>query len=411
MTDTDLEQRLRALLSGVPERRIDTGRGWRDFQSLRARASRNRRRRLTAAAVAGIAAVLAIVPILLGSLGTGGSRHPQASTSRASVSSPPSSYRNFPGAVVARIPVAGVVGLAQDGNRIWAVAESTVPGSTTFQLVGIDPRTGKVTISIGLGSTVRYAAAGDGAVWLDTTHGRSQGQLVRIDPVTGKIVATAHLRTGRCGYLTFSGGQLWAECSSSGFNEMLFHIDPATGRVLGRLGPVHSVIGQIAVTPRGVWYADYSGIGGIVAGNGAGPGPRAITVRDPSYPVSFAYTQSLVYSQGALWALTNDESVAKINPATGHVERVFSSASYDPKGAGGLDFLTAGQGSLWFLDDGYPFSGVLRVSMATGRPLGGVTVRPGSCGQPCYQIYDTNGTIWVPTSTAIIGIDPARLPA
>ena len=137
-----------------------------------------------------------------------------------------------------------------------------------------------------------------------------------------------------------------------------------------------------------------------------------MTVNYPAYPVSFFYTQSMVYSEGSVWVLTNDESVAKIDPANGRVTETFGYQNYDPTSAGGLNFLAVGQGSLWFLADGYPFSGVLRVSLATGKPLGRVPGIPSSsCGEPCSQIYVTSGAVWVADQVSLIRIDPARLPS
>jgi hypothetical protein len=409
MIDTDLEQRLQALLSATADHPIDTQRGWRKFQ-LRTGASSARRRRLAKMAVAGVAAVV-IAAVAIPTLTRAPASRPAVGPSSpgpAAGHGPATAV--YPGAVVSRIPVYGIADLAQDGTRIWAVR--TIPSTALrFQLVRIDLPTGQVRLRVNLGSIYRAVAAAGGRVWLTTPRTRAGGQVVRLDPATGKVIATLHLAAGHCGYLTFSGGKLWAECGSRRFNSVVFQLDPATGRVEGQLGPVRGPIGQIALTPQGVWYATDSGVSAILASNGASPGPRRITVHDQAYPDSIAYSQSLVYSQGAIWVLANDESVVKIDPVTGHVLRTYSYRSYDPAYNGGLNFLTAGQGSLWFLDDGYPFSGVLRVSMATGKPLGGVRINSGSCGQPCSEIFDTNGTIWVPTLTSLIGINPAKLPS
>lgn len=413
MTDTDLQRRLTMMLSEAAEHPVDTGRGWRELQLLRTRARRNRRRGAAAVALAVVAVAAVAVPILAGGLFASRSGRLPIATRPAAGRGAPPPYRTYPGAVAARIPLGGVVNLAQDGTRLWAVRGTTPfggPGNTTYQLVRIDLRTEKVTLRVGLGSLPAVVAAAGGTVWRTTPNGQAAGQVVRIDPATGKVITTLHLAAGWCGYLSFAAGQLWAECGSGRWNTVFLRLNPVTGRVQGTIGPVRGPIGrQAAIAPGGVWYStNYAGISGTL---GAGSSARVITVRDPSYPASFVYTQSLVYSQGALWVLTGDESVAKIDPATGRVVRVYTIASYDPTGAGGLDFLTVGQGSLWFLDDGYLFSGVLRVSTATGKPLGGITIPSGSCGQqPCWQIYDTQNAVWVPTQTSLIRIDPARLP-
>ena len=412
MTDADLERRLTAMFSDTSQRPIDTDRAWRELRLRRSRAGHSRRRwfAATAAAVA-VAVVAAAVPLLTGILSAVPSGRTEPGPGLAGKrSGVPASPGRFPGAVVARIALSGVGIVVQDGSQAWAVRDITQTGDIG-QLVRIDLRTDKVTlrVDLGPGSRSRVEAAGGGTVWLTTTHGSAQGQLVRIDPATGQVIATLHLPVGRCSYLTYSAGRLWAECAVGRASSQFLRINPVTGRVDGRLGPVRGQFGgEIAVAPRGVWYLTGSGISGLV---GLGASARAITVTDQAYPVSFAYAQSLVYSQGALWALTNDESVAKIDPATGRVLRIYTYASYDPADNAGLDFLAVGGGSLWFLDDGYPSSGVMRVSEATGRPLGEVTVPAGACGQPCSQIYVYGNAVWVPTMETLLRIDPARLPS
>jgi hypothetical protein len=106
------------------------------------------------------------------------------------------------------------------------------------------------------------------------------------------------------------------------------------------------------------------------------------------------------------------EKLARIDAATGRLVGYYTYRNYDPARAGGLDYLAAGGGWLWFIDNGYPFSGVLRVSEATGEPSGGVPIPPSSCGQvTCSQIYVTPGSVWVPTAELLIRIDPARFGA
>ena len=71
-------------------------------------------------------------------------------------------------------------------------------------------------------------------------------------------------------------------------------------------------------------------------------------------------------------------------------------------------FIEVGQDSLWLLAD-LGHTQVLRISLSTGQPLGRIRVG-GSCGQPCSQIYDVAGAVWVPSGSDIVRIDPARLP-
>jgi len=410
------ERRLRALLPQASEHAVDTGRAWRSLRQSRSRAVR-RRRRIGTAAVTAVTVSAVLVPVLTGAWPAGGqpgrAPHPQVSLEPVlGAGNLPAPYRRYDRAIVARIPVGRgeVISLAKDGQAMWAVIGFSPNSNPYFQLARIDLGTGKVTLRTRLGQQPAVLAVADGVIWMTNPAGQARGrQIARMDPATGRVADVLHLDAGPCGYLTVSLGQLWAECGSGQWNTVFLRLSPVTGQVLERLGPVRGPIGnQIAITPQGVWYyTNYSGLSGILR---EGARAHVVTAQDPRYPVGFAFTRSLVYSQGALWVLTGDESVAKVDPATGRVLRFFTYRNYDTGRQGGLDFLTAGQGSLWFLDDGYPFSGVLRVAMATGKPLGGVSIKPGACGEPCWQVYDTGGAIWVPTIGTLLRIDPGRMP-
>jgi hypothetical protein len=426
MSDTDIEPLRRALrsqaaeLAGTAAARIDTTSAWRDFRALRARASRRRRHLLTAVAVtatAGVAAAVAVAALLVVAPGRGRPPglilHPQPVRGHRA----PPDVRSYPLAGVTRIPVSAVQSVARLGPWLWAVQMVPPPGPATsrhFNLLKIDTRTQKVVLSVNAGQDPTVVAAGAGTVWR-TMPDRAR-QVARIDPATGRVMLTVRLPAGNCGYLTFVGASLWAECGSGKQDSVFLELDHRTGSVRGRLGPVRGPIGyQSAFTPQGVWYTDNHAGLKVIFPTGASPsGQATITVRDPANPVSFVYTQSLVYGSGAVWALTSDGTVAKIDPVTREVVRTFRCGTIDPGCGPGLSFMAAGQGSLWFLVDGisggHRTTSVLRASMSTGRPLGLVPVRPGSCGEPCYQIYDIGGRIWVPADAALVAIDPARLP-
>lgn len=421
MTDADLERRLEQLRltemrptgtpSGTSGRSIDIARAWREFLLLRSRSNRNRRRGLMAAAVVAAAGIAITVPALAGIRPSAtGPKGPGTETISASLgASPGPSPRVYAGAVVARIPLSGVGTVVQDGARAWAIRDLSMTHSGLFatQLVSIDMRTDRVVLRKNLGTAQSTVAAGGGRVWLTTSLGQSQGQIVRIDSATGRAIATLHLPAGRCYFATYSSGSLWATCANGSAQTVFLRIDPATGHVLNRAGPVPGQVRSITVGRDAVWYASAGwGITGVV---GIGGPERVVTVHDPTNTVRFFYTNSLVSGQGYVWALTTDESVAKIDPATGQVLRIYTYRSYDPGYAGGLDFLAVGHGSLWFLVDRYPLSGVLRVNISTGKSVGQVgSIASRSCGEPCWQIYATQSAIWVPTQDRLIRIDLAK---
>jgi hypothetical protein len=409
MADTDLERRLRELRQ-LDESRLaaDTARAWRQITLLRRHdAARRRRSRIIGSGALAAAAAAAILagPVLAGSHPNRGSGHARSSTSG-------SRTRVYPDAVVARIPVAAGV-VVQAGPYAWTLTQTSVSGHQ--QLVRIDLRTNQVTLRNNLGLDPQaMVAAGGGAVWVTTRYGQAGGQVVQLDPATGRPVRTLHLPAGPCLFLAYNSSGLWARCTIPRGATTFLLINPATGRSEWTAGPRPRYVGPTAVTPGGVWYVASASIKGLVRD---GSGVRRLTVRDPSYPVSLGLTDSLVYAAGYLWALTTDESIAKISPETGQVVRVYTYLTYDPRFAEGLNFLAVGHGSLWFLDDGSlnvsakPFFGVLRASMASGRLLGAVPAgsQP-ACGEPCFEIYSTPSAIWVPTSRQLIRIDPGLVP-
>jgi hypothetical protein len=411
MIDTDLERRL-AELRRLDETglTLDIGRAWRDLTLLRHRdTGRRRRRRAVGAAVLAAAAVAAILagPVL--------ARGPHSTAPGHTVGPSGSSTPSFPGAVVARIPVSGVHNLTESGSYAWVLAQASVSGEQ--QLVRISLATNNVTLRIPLGiDQDATVAAGNGGVWVTTRYGQARGQILRLDPATGRVVSTLHLPAGPCTNLAYSSGGIWTTCAVTRGTSRVLLLSPATGKPIWSAGPVPRFNDSLAETPDSFWYIGSTTIKGLVRD---GSGVRTLTVRDPSYPVGFGDdTDTLVYAAGYLWALTTDESVAKINPATGTVMRIYTYRTYDPRYRQGLNFLAVGHRSLWFLDDGplnvraRPRFGVLRVSMSTGLPVGVVPAWwQNACGEPCFQIDSTPSSIWVPTSGQLIRIDPALLPA
>ena len=400
MTDSDLERRLERMFGGDADRPVEISAAWREFRRVRGRTSRNRR--LTAIGAAAAVAIAAVVaPVVAHSLAsgtpstsvhhkTGGRHHVSRPAPRAPIT------------ITARIPQPGAGSAPGDAAIAGAVVSGPayVWGMTYAQyLFRIDVRSNRVTFRQRI-SGLRQIAAGGGAIWVLTTAGGRHGEVLKLDPVTGRIMERFAL-TRSCSDMSY-GTQFWLLCGSRAAE--FVRLDPATGNVLAVAGPVNGVA-QIAATPDGIWYVGNSGIDGYV---GTAARLRWIHVNDSAYPVSFTLTDSFLYADGSVWAMTNDESVARIDPATGKITRIYGYQNYDPSSSLGLDFMTVGRGSLWFLElDGRAAVSVLRASIATGQAQASVS-GPGTCGEPCFQIYAADGSIWVPTQNFIVRIDPAR---
>lgn len=410
MSETDLERRLRGIAVMSPAghaaaRTVDTAAAWRELAELRARSRAARRRGLTAACVAGAAAVAIAVP----AIAVGLSGHQPGGRPSGQVTP---GTRAYPGAIAASIPLSGVVAVVGDAGHAWVIRQTGQPGyRASYQLAGIDLRTNSVMFEMGLGGGAQPAiAAGAGRLWLTTPYGQGRGQIERVDLATGQLLSTIHLQAGPCTALSFSANHLFANCEAGGRRVTAFwRINPHTQRTARLTGRLHGYIDSMVAVPQALWYV--ANLGTIKGYTHAQGSPQPLTARVPGYFDYAPAAAGLVYASGSIWALGGGERLARISPYTGKVIRTYTYRDYDPHRAGGLNFLTAGDGWLWFLDNGYPFSGVLRVSMATGRPAGGVPIPANSCGQQvCSQIYFTPGTVWVPTAELLLRIDASRLP-
>ncbi|HEX7992512.1 MAG TPA: hypothetical protein VF506_01240, partial [Streptosporangiaceae bacterium] len=296
-----------------------------------------------------------------------------------------------------------------DAGHAWVVRGLGVPGEPrNYQLVGIELRTNSIMFRKGLGRSYPAMAGGDGRLWLTTGGGQADGQIVRVDLATGRVLSTVHLHAGPCTDLAVSSGRLFAACAPpAGAGTELWRIDALTERANRLTGRLYGGVSSPVAAPDALWYSRFGTIIGLV---GLGSRPHSVLVRGKQY-VTMPGSQVLVYGDGAIWALRGQERLARINPNTGRLIQTYGYRNYDPRRAGGLDFMTAGGGWLWFLDNGYPFSGVLRVSEATGRPAGGVRIARNSCGDViCAQIFYTPGSVWVPTAQLLIRIDTSRMP-
>jgi DNA-directed RNA polymerase specialized sigma24 family protein len=378
---------------------VDTARAWREFEALRVRRTAARHRHQTAGIAIATLAAVAIAYLVLERQPPEGRSHRRSAVS---------SVITYPGAVVARFDLSGVTSVVGNLVQAWAVRTVGQPGADpTYQLVGMDLQKNDVLYRKNLGRKPRAIAAGASRVWLTTPYGQAGGQIVRIDPATGRVVRTLHLPAGRCTDLLFGSGYLFAACGPGGpLKTELWKINPMSGRAF-RLASGRGCMGSLVAAPGAVWcLIDFSRLGGLVQATASQWQP--VTVQLPSSDSTPTRWWGLASDSGSLWVLGDAERLAKIDTDTAYVQALYTSRNYDPAGTGGLDFFTAGGGWLWFLGDGYPFSGVLKVSEATGRPVGSVPIAPNSCGQQtCSQIFYTPGSVWVPTAEQLIRIDPA----
>jgi DNA-binding SARP family transcriptional activator/ABC-type transport system substrate-binding protein/streptogramin lyase len=232
-----------------------------------------------------------------------------------------------PAVVLAAATTAVVVGLTQGGTesaRALAAADSNV---------FLDANGGEIARSVPVRNTelVRYGA---GSLWSVS----SDGELLRIDPDTGDVVATIGLGQEPDG-LAFGLGSVWVTARHS---PTLFRIDPSVNEVVDRFalpmnGVVTNLTGEVAVGSGSVW-----------VGHGAFNPGAWVERLDPATGKSQARVSilggdvdHLAFGEGGLWvASTAAGELRKIDPRTNKVVLTRTLAS-------DLCCVAAGGGYVW----------------------------------------------------------------
>lgn len=185
---------------------------------------------------------------------------------------------------------------------------------------------------------------GGGWVWAASVPG---DRVVRIDPETGTITKTVGLGGGRLVALAFGGGALWVADAT---DQSLLEFDPSSGglrrTVALSLNPT-----ALVVADGRVWVADYGAgtvsevdprSGGILATVATGTGPAALAAHD-----------------GSIWvADTLDSTVSRIDARTGRLTTTI------PVTSSPIAVVASGR-SIWVASQ-YPGS-VTRLDSTTGE--------------------------------------------
>ncbi len=364
----------------------------------RARPGWTGRARLAAAAVVLLAASVT-VPLLAGQAAAPG--RPRAVRAQEAAAQPAPDY---PGAIVARLPLPDVDAMVQAGRQLWATT-GTLTGSS--QLIRIDPRTGRVVLRVRLRDAGHLPGLlyGSGRLWVVAyPPGHPSLRLLQVRPATGKITRQIVAPAG-CWSATYGLAHLWLVCGAA-YSSRIVRMNPATGRVDTSSGALPYQDVQLSVGAQGAWFSSETAVAQVAP---SGQWLTGLILGRAALHAALG-SPSLAFGGGALWALSYSESIARINPGTGRVTDIISKGRFDPR----YQFLddivmTTGQRSLWLLAPA-DRNQLVRVDMRTGAARGEVTVG-GSCGQPCDQLYDAAGSVWIPDGRQLIRIDPRRIPA
>ena len=275
-----------------------------------------------------------------------------------------------------------------DGTRVLTVNAAIAFGqgalwtATPDMLVRIDPTTGASDppMSIAAEGSIIAIAVGANDIWLAVYRGSlmfpDEGAVLRVDSTAQRVIASIPVLRAPAGCgpggLTIGEGAVWvAHCRDA----MVSRIDPVTNQVTDKIR-VGKNPGAIAVGEGSVWVANRYGtvsridpgsrqvvatiaVGswthGIAVGEGlvwvvraARFGLKGTVLRiDPKTnrlvgePISVGSSAwDVVIGEGALWVSNqNDDSVSRIDPATGRVTSFFGMAC--PAG------LAVGGAALW----------------------------------------------------------------
>ena len=285
-----------------------------------------------------------------------------------------------PAVVLAAAATTVVVGLTQGGTesaRALAAADSNV---------FLDANGGEIARSVPVRNTelVRYGA---GSLWSVS----SDGELLRIDPDTGDVVATIGLGQ-EPGGLAFGLGSIWVTARHS---PTLFRIDPSVNEVVDRFAlPMHSVVtnltGEVAVGSGSVW-----------VGHGAFNPGAWVERLDPATGRSQARisilggdVDHLAFGEGGLWvASTPSGELRNIDPRTNNVVLTRALAS-------DLCCVAAGGGYVWAATN--PSGDVWKVT-SDGRVLPTIPL-----SSAVERLTYADGALWATLgeSGAVARVDP-----
>jgi DNA-binding beta-propeller fold protein YncE len=131
-------------------------------------------------------------------------------------------------------------------GSLWVINTGTAGATTNGAVQRIDPRTNRVISTFPLGRQPRFAAAGEGGIWV---LNQGDSTVSRVDAATGREVARIPLGGGSAlGDIAAGAGHVWVRTEQL----LLAVIDPKTNRVVARYGPPAGS-GAVRVAGESVW--------------------------------------------------------------------------------------------------------------------------------------------------------------
>ena len=224
---------------------------------------------------------------------------------------------------------------AQGFGSVW------VANSAKNAVQRIDPHTNRVTALVSVGvSPCDGLATGFGSVWAVDCG----GTVIRIDPKSNRVIARiSALAESDEGLIAAGEGGVWILSSHNVDHDYLLRIDPETNELASRV-PVPAGSTAAAVGFGSVWVT--TAAGSSVERVDPGTSEVVATIHVHSEP------RFLAAGEGAVWVLNqSDGTVSRIDPKTNHV---VATIAVNVPGDGGC--IAAGEGGVWVTMPGTPVS-------------------------------------------------------
>jgi DNA-binding SARP family transcriptional activator/outer membrane protein assembly factor BamB len=235
----------------------------------------------------------------------------------------------------------GTLAVAIAGVATAAAVLATQGGTESAQALA--QADANVVLSTETGSVVAEADVRDsvgvrfgaGSLWSVS----SEGQLTRVDPDTGEVIATIGLGIVKPGGITFGAGSVWI---TDHYAPTVLRVDPAVNEVVDRVPLPEAGLGTIFTGGVAV------GAGSVWVGHG-GFKPGAFVERidletgRPArrFPILGGDADNLAFGNGALWiGSTPSGEVRRIDPSTNTLRKV---AQLE----GEICCVAAGEGFVW----------------------------------------------------------------
>ncbi|HEX9375686.1 MAG TPA: hypothetical protein VGB19_05545 [Actinomycetota bacterium] len=180
------------------------------------------------------------------------------------------------------------------------------------------------------GTYVAGITTGFGALWALGSEGLS-----RIDPTTREISWTKKISTGGpYEALTAGQGGVWLLAG-----EQVARVEPTTGSVVARIR-VGDSVGLLAAGSGGVWVGDF--VRGTVSMVDPDTNTLGEPITIPCHTQAVCFPVSLASGEGSLWVSSLEDTVYRIDPATGDIAATIPGVGGHPGAA-----LAIGFGSVW----------------------------------------------------------------